>query len=468
MRLDKRWWITAVLAVGSAGWGLHALAQNPAAVSSMEAVSGGPLHVMVNKSLLLNTPTRMKRVSVTDPAVADALVITPNQVLIRGRGPGEISLLVWDENERSTSYDLSVDVDVSGAAAEMIRIFPDEHISVSGSRSALVLSGRVSSEDVSKRADLVAGEYSKNIINAMTFGADTSQEVMLEVKFAEVDRSALSELGFNVFSTGAGNTLGSATTGQFGGVKLGSIGDQFPRAANPPPTAVTATVTDALNLFFFRPDIHLGAVIKALQSKNLLQILAEPNLVATNGKEASFVAGGEFPFPVVQPAQGISAVTIQFREFGVKLKFTPNIMPNGNIHLRVIPEVSNLDFANALSVSGTTIPALSTRRAETEFELQDGQSFVIAGLMDNRVTNIVNKVPGLGDIPILGQLFRSTSYQKNNSELMVLCTAHRVSATGQPPPGPINPVPFLDREKFDGKKPGTEPPANRAKPEGAK
>ena len=168
-------------------------------------------------------------------------------------------------------------------------------------------------------------------------------------------------------------------------------------------TPPTVNVTDFLNLFITRTDLNLGVVIKALQDKNLLQILAEPNLIAVNGKEASFLAGGEFPFPIVQPSQGFTAVTIQFKEFGVKLKFTPVIMPNGNIHLKVVPEVSTLDFTNALQISGFLIPALSTRRADTEFELQDGQSFVIAGLMDNRVTSITNKIPGLGDIPILGQ-----------------------------------------------------------------
>jgi pilus assembly protein CpaC len=206
-------------------------------------------------------------------------------------------------------------------------------------------------------------------------------------------------------------------------------------------------------LFLFRPDIHFGAVIEALQTKNLLQILAEPNLIAVNGKKASFLAGGQFPFPIVQPGQGFTAVTISFKEFGVKLDFTPVIMPNGNIHLLVAPEVSTLDFANALTISGFTVPALSTRKAETEFELQDGQSFVIAGLIDNRVTDIWNKVPGLGDIPILGNFFKSKSVQKSNSELMVLCTVHRISPSATPPPGPTNPQPFINNDKFDGKKP---------------
>jgi pilus assembly protein CpaC len=261
------------------------------------------------------------------------------------------------------------------------------------------------------------------------------------------------------------------TTGQFGGEKVGSITDTFnntpvpypdggvtnPTGAGTTPFSNSTTISDMLNIFLFRPDIHLGTVIRALQTKNLLQILAEPNLIAVNGKESSFLAGGEFPFPSVQPSQGITAVTVQFREFGVRLKFTPVIMPNGNIHLRVIPEVSALDFANALTISGFTVPALSTRRAETEFEVQDGQSFVIAGLMDNRVTNVVNKLPGLGDIPILGNFFKSKSAQRSNSELMVLCTVRRISPSNEAPAGPTMPKPFLNQEKFDGRKPsGTE------------
>jgi pilus assembly protein CpaC len=158
----------------------------------------------------------------------------------------------------------------------------------------------------------------------------------------------------------------------------------------------------------------------------------------------------------VQPGQGFTAVTIQFKDFGVKLQFTPLIMPNGNIYLKVAPEVSTLDFANALTISGFTIPALSTRRAETEFELQDGQSFVIAGLMDNRVTSITSKVPGLGDIPILGNFFKSKNLQKSNAELMVLCTVHRITPTAAAPTGPKNPQPFMDKDKFDGKPEGSK------------
>jgi pilus assembly protein CpaC len=420
--------------------------------TSTQSVTAGaaPLRVMVGKSLLINTTERLKRVSVTDPSVADALVVTPTQVLVNGLSPGEVSLLIWDELERSRSFDLRVDVDITAASEEIHRLFPTEEISVTPSRSAIVLSGHVTTEDVAKHAGALASAYSKNIVNVLSFGPIGAQEVLLEVKFAEVDRTAMVQAGINLFSTGSGNTVGAVGTGQFGGVSgLGNISNNGVSSTN-------ATVSNLLNLFVFNPQVHLGAVIEALETKSLLQILAEPNLIAVNGKEASFLAGGEFPFPVVQPgAGGISTVTVQFREFGVRLKFTPVIQPNGNIHLHVIPEVSTLDFADAVSVSGTTIPAISTRKADTEFELQDGQSFVIAGLLDNRVNNTGNKIPWLGDIPIIGNFFKSKSDQKSNSELMVLCTVHRISPTLQAPAGPAMPAPNLDKNKFDGKKPGS-------------
>jgi len=413
---------------------------------SQQSQGSAPLRVMVGKSLLINTTERLRRISITDPSIAYATVITPTQILVHGRAPGEVSLLIWDELERSRSFDLRVDVDVSACAEEERRVFPDEQITVTPSRAAVVLSGHVSTEDVAKRAGELASAYSPKVVNVLTFGPVGAQEVLLQVKFAEVDRTALTQLGVNFVSTGAANIVGTTTTGQFGGFGPQQI-NQTTGQGNT--IQANETINNVLNLFLFRPDIHFGAVIEALQNRNLLQILAEPNLIAVNGKEASFLAGGQFPFPIVQPGAGFTAVTISFKEFGVRLQFTPVIMPNGNIHLKVAPEVSTLDFANALVISGFTVPALSTRKAETEFELQDGQSFVIAGLMDNRVTDINNKIPGLGDIPILGNFFRSKSAQKTRSELMVLCTVRRISPSAEAPAPPKDPKPFLDKEKFD-------------------
>src|SRR5229473_1798827 len=339
--------------------------------------SPAPLRVMVGKSLLINTTDRLKRVSVTDPDVADALVVTATQVLVHGRSPGEVSLLIWDEYERSRSFDLRVDVDVTAAAEEIKRIFPDEQIDVSASRSAIVLSGHVTTEDVEKHAGMVAAAYSKNVINVLSFGPVGAQEVLLEVKFAEVDRTAVTQLGVNLFSTGAANTVGTSTTGQFGGFQVSRSGGATTGTTSGGTTGgseTTINLNQALNLFLFRSDINL----------------------------------------------------------------------------QVVPEVSQLDFTNALTISGFTIPALSTRRAQTEFEVQDGQSFVIAGLMDNRVTDQYSKVPGLGDIPVLGNLFRSKNAQKSATELVVLCTVHRISASTEPAPTPKYPQPFMDKGKFDG------------------
>ncbi len=421
-------------------------AQVSTAAAGQEPQSSAPLRVMVGKSVLITTTDRLRRVSVTDPLVADALVVTPTQVLVHGRSPGEVSLILWDEQERSRSFDLRVDADISAATQEINSIFPDEKISVGASRNAIVLSGHVATKEDADRAGLIAGAFSKNVVNVLTFGPVGAQEVLLEVKFAEVDRTALTQAGLNIFSTGAGNVIGSVTTQQFGQSSSWNITDTIPRAPGTP-FQTTQTVTDALNMFVFSPQIHLGAIIKALQEKDLLQILAEPNLIAVNGKESSFLAGGEFPYPVIQPGSGTNAVTIQFKEFGVRLKFTPLIMPNGNIHLRVAPEVSALDFANGLTISGFAIPALSTRKADTEFELQDGQSFVIAGLMDNRVTKVGQKIPGLGDLPIIGNLFKSINNKKSTAELMVLVTAHRINPSSQPPAGPTMPDKFLEPTK---------------------
>ncbi len=444
----------------------------PTSTQQMPEEASAPLRVMVGKSILINTTVRLKRVSVTDPATADALVVTPTQILVHGRAPGEVSLIVWDEQERSRSFDLRVDVDVTAAREEVKRVFPDEKVDVSASRSAIVLSGHVDTKETAERIGMIAGAFSKNVINVITYGPVGADEILLEVKFAEVDRTAVLQLGANLFSTGAANTFGAIQTGQFGpfsGAKAGAVTSDVQLNGNAPGNMSATSeinnqlfhqpgtfgMNDLLNIFLFRTDINLGAVVRALQAKNVLEILAEPNLIAVNGKESSFLAGGEFPIPVVQGGTAVGSVTIQFKEFGVRLRFSPLIMPNGNIHLKVAPEVSALDFSNGISLSGFTVPALTTRRAETEFEIQDGQSFVIAGLLDNRLTNLGQKVPGLGDIPILGTFFKSKNLTKSKTELMVLVTAHRVSPTTQPPPLPKFPQKFMDEGKPGGGKPAS-------------
>ncbi|MEW6130946.1 MAG: type II and III secretion system protein family protein [Acidobacteriota bacterium] len=416
------------------------------------------LRVFANKSLVLRSPEPLKRVSVTDPAIASAIIVSPNQVLIHGLTPGNVTLILWDDKERTRSFDLQVQLDISGLREVFQQVFPGENIQVSQADSSIILTGIVSSKEVADRAVALAQTRVKNVVNVLGIPA-TQGEILLQVRFAEVDRSAIQQLGLNVFSTGAGQTVGTVSTQQFGQTRAADVTGRIPGQSEG--FESTFTLSDLLNVFIFRPDLNLGITLRALQQRNLLQILAEPNLMALDGREASFLAGGEFPFPVVQTATGLNAVTIIFKEFGVRLKFTPNILPDGKIRLKVAPEVSALDFANALTISGFLVPAISSRRAETEIELRDGQSFAIAGLIDNRLTEISSKIPGLGDIPIIGKLFKSKSVNRSNTELLVMVTPKLVKplSPGQVPSLPTFPKSFLDKDKFDGKV-GVPPPKN--------
>ena len=409
---------------------------------------------MVGKSLLINTTERLRRVSVTDPVVAEVSVVTPTQILVHGRAAGEVSLLIWDELERSRSFDLRVDVDVSAAAEEEKRVFPDEQITVSPSRSAIVLSGHVSTKDVADRAALIAEAYSAKVVNVLTSGPVGSQEVLLKVTFAEVDRTALTQLGANLLLPGQGNTIALSQTQQFGGVSVTTTAQTTTTNGNSTtttqtPTPPTANISNFLNLFLFRSDINFGAVIQALQTRNLLQILAEPSVIAMNGKQAKMLAGGQFPFPVVQPGQGFAAVTISFKHFGVEQDVQAGNHAERQHRLESGAIRQHVGFFQRLDdfrVYGSR--AQHAQRGQ-QFELQDGQSFVIAGLMDNRVTDIMNKIPGIGDIPFIGNFFKSKSAQKSRTELMVLCTVRKIDATAQPPMLPTQPRPFLDKDQFD-------------------
>jgi pilus assembly protein CpaC len=319
----------------------------------------------------------------------------------------------------------------------------------------LVLTGHVPDAKAVEDLTKMATVYSPQVVSSLQLEPLHERQILLEVKFAEVDRAKLDQLGINFFSTGAANTIGTISTQQFGQSSVTDVAGTIGAPAQG--TSSTFRFADLLNIFLFRPDINLGATIKALQEKSVLEILAEPNLMAANGQKASFLAGGEFPFPIVQPGAGFTAVTIQFKPFGVRLDFTGAISNENVIRLHVSPEVSTLDFSNALTISGFTIPAISTRRAETEIELKDGQSFGMAGLLDHRAAAILNKIPGIGDVPVLGQLFRSRSINRTNTELLVLVTPRVIDPvrTAQAAPAePKPPIPYLDNPKFDKNVPG--------------
>ncbi len=410
------------------------------------------LHLLVGRSIVISSPTRIKRVSLADPNIAEAIVVSPTQVVVNGKTPGGVSLLLWDESDQSQAFEVSVDIDVLGLSQKIHEVFPSEPVQVETSRDVVMLSGRVSSAAVADKILEVVKSATPKVTSLMQIPVAPAGQILLQVRFAEVDRTALSQLGINILSTGAGKTIGNITTGQFGGLSSPKITDIFP-VKGPQPVAgeiftTEQTITDVLNIFLFNPNIHLGAVIKALQAKDLLQILAEPNVLTESGKEASFLAGGEFPFPILQSSAGggFAGITIQFKEFGVRLNFTPTLTADGRIHLKVRPEVSSLDFSQALTLQGFVIPALSTRRVESEMDLSDGQSFAIAGLVDNRVTEQLSKIPGIGDIPVLGKLFRSRSLNKTRNELLIVVTPRVVQpvAADKAPHGPEFPAPFLE------------------------
>ncbi len=429
----------------------------PAPPQQIPAPSEGQaLHILVGKSVVVNVQAPIIRVLSSNPAVIETLATSPTEVVVEGRAAGTSSLILWDQAGRSQMLDVIVDLDVTGLRTAIEHAFPNQQVEVQADGGRLVLTGNVPDskavEDLTKMATI----YSPQVVSSLQVVAAHERQILLEVKFAEVDRTKLEQFGINLFSTGAANTPGAISTQQFGAP---TVSGDVTNAIGAPSRGFSSSFrfTDLLNIFLFRPDINLGATIKDLQQRNVLEILAEPNLMALNGQKASFLAGGEFPFPFVQPGQGFVSVTIQFKPFGVRLDFTGTITKDNVIRLHVAPEVSTLDFANGVTVSGFNIPALSSRRAETEIELKDGQSFGIAGLLDHRAQVQLSKFPGIGDVPVLGQLFRSRSVNRSNSELMVMVTPHIVDPVHVQTAAPAEakpPVPYLENPKFDDKLPG--------------
>jgi pilus assembly protein CpaC len=364
------------------------------------------------RSVVVPTTFNITRIAITNADIADAVVVDPREIIVDGKKPGTVSLIVWSATGR-TQYDVVVEPAITTLELYLQTLFPGEAIAVSVSDEAIILSGQVSSTTVMLRAGEIAkASASKSqIINMLQVpGASTSQQVMLQVRFAEVNRRMLTELGLTLFASrerfAARSTTQQFAAPEFDDGKPGGL-----------------VFSDFLNLFFFDRQEGIGGALRALQSRGAFQSLAEPNLIAYNGQEASFLAGGEFPIPVVQGTT--NAVTVTFKEFGIRLNFTPTIAGDV-IRLKVRPEVSTLDFASGLTLSGFRIPALTTRRAETDVELRDGQSFAIAGLLDNISQDDAAAIPILGKLPIIGALFKSKAVRAEQTELMVLITPRLV------------------------------------------
>ena len=379
------------------------------------------LKLTVGKSIVLDYPADIRQISTSDPAVVDAVAVTTREMLLNAKSGGSATVIVWSKAGQRNIYSITVDQNLEPLRRLIKETFPNENIQIQSSRDSVSLTGRVSSKDVADRVVALVAPVGKTVVNNLQLPASPiERQIVLRVKFAELDRSVTKQFGVNIVSTGAANTIGSATTGQFGSASTSTLHGTI--GAGAAGASSSFNISDALNIFAFRPDLNLAAFIRALQSEGVLQILAEPNLVTSNGKEASFLVGGEFPIPVLQGGGNAGAVTIQFREFGIRLTFNPTITENGTVKMYVKPEVSTIDLSHAVTVSGFLIPALSTRRIESNVELGVGQSFVIGGLLDDRVTDNMAKVPGLSAIPLLGQIFKSRDVRKERTELIVMVT----------------------------------------------
>ena len=372
---------------------------------------------------LLQFTSDVKQVAASEPKIADVIVISPREVMVNAKEAGKTTVVIW-EGTTPIRYDVDVvadSTDFDNFKKSLSDQLPGNNIEVTGKGETIVLTGTAKSSAQVKQATALAESRAKKVINMITAPPDPEpRQIMLSVKFASIDRTALTQLGINLFSTNP-KTVGTLSTEQF----------QAPRLSQLQPTgSQTVNFADLLNLFIYRPDLNIGATVAALQQRDVLQVLAEPNLMTVEGKTASFLAGGSFPFPVLTTTStggSVSPViTVQFKPFGVKLDFTPTITPTGLINLQVSPEVSSLDFSNAVTLQGFIIPALSQRKADTEVILKDGESFVIAGLLDKRVTQEIDRLPGIGNIPIIGALFSSRLTKKTDSELLVVITPHFV------------------------------------------
>ena len=393
------------------------------------------------RSTVLQTDFEITRIAVTNPAIADAVVVQPREVLIDGKAPGTVSLIIWGATERR-QYDVVVDPGISTLEQRLQSLFPGEEIHVSVNEEAIILSGRASSNSVALRAaELAAATSSKmKVVNLLQLpGGSESQQVMLQVRLAEVSRRALLELGVSLFTgvQGFNDWVARSTTQQFSSPTLGPTFGP-PRGADEAQRGSVTSLSDLLNLFLFNTKYNVGAVIRALQTKGLFQSLAEPNLIAYNGQDAGFLAGGEVPVPVLQGGN-VGGISIEYHEYGVRLNFRPTIAGD-TVRLKVRTEVSTLDFTNGILLSGFRIPALSTRRAETDVELRDGQSFAIAGLLNNLSQDDVNRIPGLSRLPIIGKLFQSKASRAERTELMVLITPRLVRALN---PDEVPPLPTI-------------------------
>jgi pilus assembly protein CpaC len=406
-------------------WGQRILTESQQVITVAKGKSALTVH---------NTP--LQRVTVADPEIADPVIVSARELVVNGKAIGTTSMIVWGEGGQTTLYTVEVTADAAQIERQLRFLFPQTELGVLASGNNVILTGQVRDATIARRAVEVAKSSGAQVVNNLA--APSAEQILLQVRFAEVSRTGALKLGANLKSV--------------------NIGRLDPGADGVNQTIETTLSEGLVKLFLSGDNTSLLAEIEAMKSRGEFRSLAEPNLLALEGQEASFLAGGEFPFPVLQGGDG-GRVTVVWKEFGIRLKFVPHVTNTGSIRLAVEPEVSSLDFANGLTISGYRLPAILSRRAKTEVELRPGQFLAIAGLMDNTMLNNVQKIPLLGDLPVLGALFRSKEAKQNRTELLVIVTPHLVHPTETAPP-----LPTGEPESWNwmrGLRPQDLPPTNR-------
>jgi pilus assembly protein CpaC len=403
---QSSWIHLSALAVAMAGAGL--------------AQSGEELRMTVGKSIVIDYPGDVRQIFTSNPEILDASPVTTREILVQGKGLGSATMVVWSKAGQRTFYNVNVELNLDPLRHMLKDTFPSEDIQPHSSRDSIALNGHVSRKEVGDQAMNIAAGFGKTVINNLQVASPAvEKQILLRVRFAQLDRNKESQFGINLVGL-AGQTQLGGSTGQFsppsftGSSQINSPGGTQGQSI--------LTIPNALSIFGFDPKLNIGAFIKALETESILEILAEPNLVTTNGKEAYFLSGGEFPIPILQGGANSGAVTIQFREFGIRVRFLPIITDHHTIKMHLNQEVSTLDQADGVSLNGFQIPALATRKTETDIELAEGQSFVVSGLVNNQEIDSYSKIPLLSSLPIFGALFKSKSEQRQRTDLLLVVT----------------------------------------------
>ncbi|HEU0311062.1 MAG TPA: type II and III secretion system protein family protein [Sphingomicrobium sp.] len=435
----------AAIAIAVAAFGAVVPANAQVTVSEADEIRAGELAVPMNKSQVLRTDRPFAKALIGNPEIADVLPLSDRSLYVLGKKMGTTSLTLYDRSNMLIAVvDVAVGPDVIGLKRQLSELMPGDRVGARISNESVVLEGMVSSAPAADRAMQLAEAYAPGkVINLLSIGS--SQQVMLEVRFSEIKRGALKDLGFSMFVQGGGSHGFAGAIGS--GATLSSPGGTTTTTTTNPDGSTTVTevpnepilglgaITSAFGILtrnFNIFGLDINAAMNALETKGAITTLAEPTLVALSGETASFLAGGEFPVPVAQSggsSTGVSsstAITVEFKPFGVSLAFTPTVLADGVINLEVAPEVSSIDRANSIVVGGLVIPGLQTRRARTTVELRDGETFAMAGLIRRDFRDTVSQFPILGSIPIIGSLFRSTNFQNEDTELVILVTPRLV------------------------------------------